>query len=280
MTSIIDVLMDKFPRKVQSVVLGLTATLLLCSASVYAAWEESYRILGATAYVDWQLTQRDGERTQFVELVNYVVAKKIPEESPYKSLLALTQLDCKLQRVREAVYQFPKSMAQGEGRLQLSVSSSELAQFRTLAAVDMDAVYASHHAIMVASKPPVKVEKNEERSMLGRIFDSSAAPLGPSVSIAPMAMGTTGGGSEVNPSMGDGVSSRSGGSVHRTAFSMLSVPTSAETMAESPEDVKSRQINAELEAMGWRSKGFMNHRFLAIACPGVAASDVDRPRSK
>ncbi len=280
MISIINMLMGKVQRQARRVALGLTATLLLWVSSGYAAWVESYRILGATAYVDWQLTQRDGERTQFVELVNYAVAKKIREEPPYKSLLVLTQLDCTLQRVREAVYQFPKSMAQGEGRIQLPVSNSELVQFRTLAAVDMDAIYASHHAMVVASKPPVRVEKKEERSMLGTIFDSSAAPLGPSLSIAPMVMGTTGGGSEVNPSMGDSVSSRSGGSVRRTARSMLSDPAAAEVIVESPEDVKLRQINTELEAMGWRSHGFMNHRFLAIACPGVAASEVDRPRSK
>ena len=247
---------------------GVSLMQLMCLTPGHAAWEETHRWIGATTYLDSQLTHRDGERVQFIELVDYAVPKKSRQDAPYRSLIVVTQLDCKLRRSREVVYQFSRAKGQGDGRLQLQVADSELMRFASISSIDMDAIYTSHQQSVGSRKPPAKTASQEKTSVFGTMFGSFAAPLGAPAPIGPVISGiAVGQAFDSTTISGGSIENRPSNTSRRAARSTTGDGLILGSGISSDPNVDS--LDVAYEAMGWRAQEFMSHRFRVMACPNL-----------
>ena len=248
--------------------LGIFVMQLMCLTPGHAAWEETHRWVGATAYLDPQLTRREGDRVQFIELIDYTVPKKSRQDLLYRSLIVVTQLDCKLRRSREVVYQFSRAKGQGDGRLQLQVADSELMRFASISSIDMDAIYTSHQQSVGSRKPPAKTASQEKTSVFGTMFGSFAAPLGAPAPIGPVISGTAVGQAFDSTTISGGsIENRPSNTSRRAARSTTGDGLILGSGISSDPNVDS--LDVAYEAMGWRAQEFMSHRFRVMACPNL-----------
>ncbi len=242
---------------------------LWLSASAQAAWEPTHYWLGAIAYSDPQYVSRKGDRVRMMELVDYAVPKTTKQGERYKSLIVITEMDCKLQRVRELAYQFVRPMARGEGSLQLPVQDAQLRQFVSFASVNFDAIYKNHRSFIAVSTPSStpRAPAPETSSLLGSVFSSSATPIDPKT---PLKLPSS------SP-FGESFTMESPSGSLADAARRKSVTSSMAAKSpswEMPSDVQADAINAELAAAGWGTeKEFMNHRLREQACPSIQPID-------
>ncbi len=245
---------------------------LWASTSAQAAWEPRYHWVGATAYIDPHYVSHQGDMVQFVELVDYVTPKISRQGESYKSLIVVTQFNCKLRRSREVVYQFRGSMGRGEGILQLSVQNPELRRFASPLATNLEDIFRSHRAAVSASVPikGVPVTSQEKPSFLGSLFGSSAAPLNPNV---PMTLPAT-------TPYGESLAIQPMNSPPSDTARRRTTPSRADSISRQAVPSTYPPIDSnfsELELYGWRVDGFMNHRLRELACPGIKPIDSAEP---